>query len=88
VGCATAPVAVIEPAIAEHPAPAATAPLPEPDKSTFRVSIASVGDMMLGTDFPENHLPDDDGVTFLAAVTPWLVSVSDALCRALPCRWF
>jgi poly-gamma-glutamate capsule biosynthesis protein CapA/YwtB (metallophosphatase superfamily) len=28
--------------------------------------------MMLGTDFPENHLPDDDGVTFLAAVTPWL----------------
>jgi len=72
VGCATAPVAVIEPAIAEHPAPAATAPLPEPDKSTFRVSIASVGDMMLGTDFPENHLPDDDGVTFLAAVTPWL----------------
>ena len=28
--------------------------------------------MMLGTDFPENHLPDDDGVGFLADVTPWL----------------
>jgi len=47
-------------------------PPPAPDKSTFRVSIASVGDMMLGTDFPENHLPDDDGVAFLAAVTPAL----------------
>ncbi len=28
--------------------------------------------MMLGTDFPENHLPDDDGLGFLAAVTPVL----------------
>jgi poly-gamma-glutamate capsule biosynthesis protein CapA/YwtB (metallophosphatase superfamily) len=34
--------------------------------------IASVGDIMLGTDYPENHLPDDDGVGFLAGVTPWL----------------
>jgi len=25
--------------------------------------------MMIGTDFPENHLPDDDGVSFLADVT-------------------
>jgi hypothetical protein len=51
-------------------------PAPEPpppiDKATLRISIASVGDMMIGTDFPENHLPDDDGVGFLAAVTPWL----------------
>jgi len=38
----------------------------------MRVSIAAVGDMMLGTDYPENHLPDDDGAAFLAAVTPWL----------------
>jgi poly-gamma-glutamate capsule biosynthesis protein CapA/YwtB (metallophosphatase superfamily) len=30
--------------------------------------------MMLGTDYPENHLPDDDGVSFLAAVTPLLAS--------------
>ena len=28
--------------------------------------------MMLGTDYPENHLPDDDGVSFLADVTPLL----------------
>ena len=27
---------------------------------------------MLGTDFPENILPDDDGVGFLEAVTPIL----------------
>ena len=30
--------------------------------------------MMLGTDFPENHLPDDDGVGFLRHVTPILSS--------------
>jgi poly-gamma-glutamate capsule biosynthesis protein CapA/YwtB (metallophosphatase superfamily) len=28
--------------------------------------------MMLGTDYPENHLPDDDGVGFLRHVTPLL----------------
>ena len=41
-----------------------------------RITIASVGDMMLGTDFPENHLPDDDGVGFLSAVTP-ILSAAD-----------
>jgi len=30
--------------------------------------------MMLGTDYPENHLPDDDGAGFLAAVEPVLRS--------------
>ncbi|MDA0992235.1 MAG: CapA family protein [Proteobacteria bacterium] len=61
-------------------APHGTAPEPEPspppvirpDLSTKRISIAAVGDMMLGTDYPENHLPDDDGVSFLSAVTPVL----------------
>lgn len=28
--------------------------------------------MMLGTDYPQNHLPDDDGVGFLAGVAPVL----------------
>ena len=72
-GCASAPPAEtpapareVEPATPEPPAPILP---PEPDKSSFRISIASVGDMMLGTDFPENHLPDDDGVSFLAGVT-------------------
>jgi len=35
-----------------------------------RITIAAAGDMMLGTDFPENHLPDDDAVGFLADVAP------------------
>ena len=55
---------------AEVPVPAAE---PEvsygPDRATQRLTIAAVGDMMIGTDFPENHLPDDDGVSFLADVT-------------------
>ena len=80
-GCATAPPAET-PAPAEDVAPVEAevsdvtepAPPPEPDKRSFRIRIASVGDMMLGTDFPENHLPDDDGVSFLTAVTPRLSS--------------
>ncbi len=70
-GCATPP----EPAPVPVPVPI---PEPEveaefvPDKSKMRVSIASVGDMMIGTDYPKNHLPDDDGVSFLADVTPFL----------------
>jgi hypothetical protein len=40
----------------------------------MRIRFALVGDMMLGTDYPENHLPDDDGAGFLAAVTPVLAS--------------
>ncbi len=47
----------------------ATAPTTH-DRSLLRV--ATVGDIMIGTDYPENHLPDDDGVSFLSAVTPWL----------------
>ena len=46
--------------------------LDEPDKSSLRITIAAVGDMMIGTDYPENHLPDDDGVNFLAELTPTL----------------
>ena len=30
--------------------------------------------MMIGTDYPQNHLPDDDGLTFLAHVTPTLAA--------------
>jgi poly-gamma-glutamate capsule biosynthesis protein CapA/YwtB (metallophosphatase superfamily) len=45
---------------------------------TSTISIAAVGDMMIGTDFPENHLPDDDGITFLADVAPWFWSADIA----------
>ena len=59
--------------------PSVTSPSPpEPDKSDLRVSIAAVGDMMIGTDFPNNHLPDDDGIGFLAAVTPMLAGADIA----------
>ena len=78
-GCASAPVeapppeaAATEPVAATVPEPAAAPLPPEPDKSAMRISIAAVGDMMLGTDYPHNHLPDDDGVGFLAGVTPAL----------------
>jgi len=37
--------------------------------SEMRISIAAVGDMMIGTDYPRNHLPDDDGASFFADVT-------------------
>jgi hypothetical protein len=40
----------------------------------LRISIASVGDMMIGTNYPKNHLPDDDGFSFLAQVTPFLTA--------------
>lgn len=56
---------------AEAPAPPVAAE-PVRDLAAMRISIAAVGDMMLGTDYPENHLPDDDGVSFLKQVTPIL----------------
>ena len=37
-----------------------------------RINIALVGDVMLGTNFPENVLADDDGVSLLQAVAPVL----------------
>ncbi|MGI9272407.1 MAG: CapA family protein [Woeseiaceae bacterium] len=49
-----------------------------PDKSGMRISIAAVGDMMIGTNYPKNHLPDDDGVGFLKAVTPILAAADIA----------
>ena len=80
-GCATQPLPE-DPAPAPEPLPQAEAPpstptpepavSPEPVLSTKRISIAAVGDMMLGTDYPENHLPDDDGVGFLRHVTTLL----------------
>lgn len=33
---------------------------------------------MLGTDYPQNHLPDDDGIGFLADVAPFLSSADVA----------
>ena len=35
--------------------------------------------MMIGTDYPEDHLPDDDGVDFLSAVTPIIAAADIAI---------
>ena len=87
-GCATEPP--VEPtapaapdpepteAVAPAPPPPPAPPEPPP-KAAKRLTIAAVGDMMLGTDYPKNILPDDDGVSFLAEVTPILQSVDIAI---------
>ena len=80
-GCATVaepPGTHAEP----EPTPTAAAPAaeepPDPELQRLealaaeRITVAAVGDMMLGTDYPRNHLPDDDGVGFLEGVAPIL----------------
>src|SRR6187399_3320439 len=69
-GCATQPAAVPPPATVPAPVAPSTPPLPPPAHPGL--TLAAVGDMMLGTDFPENILPDDDGLAFFDAVTPVL----------------
>lgn len=44
-----------------------------------RLSVAAVGDIMLGTDYPQNRLPDDDGASYLAVVAPVLRAADIAL---------
>ena len=72
-GCATQPPPAPPASPAPETAPAAP-PLPVPTHPGL--TVAAVGDIMMGTDFPENILPDDDGVGFLEAVTP-LLSAAD-----------
>lgn len=69
-GCATPPPPPAAPPPAEVVAPPPPPPLPT------EISIAAVGDIMLGTDFPKNILPDDDGIGFLRHVTP-ILSAAD-----------
>lgn len=45
---------------------------PEPAPVAHAVTVAAVGDIMMGTDYPRNILPDDDGAGFLRDVTPML----------------
>ena len=69
-GCATQPAPAPPPASS---APAAQLPAPPvPPPTHPGLTLAAVGDIMMGTDYPENILPDDDGVGFLAAVSPIL----------------
>jgi hypothetical protein len=48
------------------------APAPAPPATHPGLTLAAVGDIMPGTDFPENILPDDDGLSFFDGVTPVL----------------
>ena len=72
----TPPAAPPAPPPAEEPQPALP---PAPELSSMRISIAAVGDMMIGTDYPQNHLPDDDGIGFLAAVTAVIAAADIAI---------
>jgi hypothetical protein len=65
----TAPVAAEVPP-AMPPVAVSSPARPTPTPTLF--SVAAVGDMMLGTNYPNNHLPDDDGVGFLSQVAPLL----------------
>lgn len=79
--CAGKPEATVAPenttAVQNEETMAADAPkppAPAPSRPSVRLSIAVVGDMMLGTDYPENRLPDDDGAGFLGDVASILSS--------------
>ncbi|MEM8983118.1 MAG: CapA family protein [Pseudomonadota bacterium] len=82
VGCVSTPLpeppldapvtSATEDSVAAPEAPAPAPALPS-------LTIAAVGDMMIGTDYPQMRLPDDDAVGFLAAVTPLLASVDIAI---------
>lgn len=59
----------------------ATAPEPAPpprNLAALRISVAAVGDIMLGTDFPDDRLADDDGAGYLSAAAPLLSSADIA----------
>ena len=53
-------------------AEAVTVEAPPAEKQVPGIRIAAVGDMMIGTDYPKDILPDDDGASFLTAVKPTL----------------
>src|SRR5688500_11363332 len=57
------------------PIPRSDAPLPDlvvPPIPPGAISFAAVGDIMMGSTFPEPRLPEDDGVSMLAEVAPIL----------------
>ncbi len=73
--CATPPPAKAPSPVPAAPPPAQTvepAPAPPPPATHPGLTLAAVGDIMPGTDFPENILPDDDGLGFFDGVTPVL----------------
>src|SRR5512144_1707079 len=70
-GCAAAPPGGKPPMTAPVATVKSTGPvIPAPTHPGL--TLAAVGDLMLGTDYPENTLPDDDGLSFFDAVAPIL----------------
>ena len=84
--CATPP-APVEPPAEEPPATRETTTTPEPQpepeqpdpRGGMRITVAMVGDMMIGTDYPDDRLPDDDAVGFLGDVTPVIAAADLAI---------
>ncbi len=68
-----APEAITPPATEAPPPVAEEVPPPsEPERPLDILTIAAVGDIMIGTDFPKNRLPDDDGAGFFDGVAALL----------------
>jgi poly-gamma-glutamate capsule biosynthesis protein CapA/YwtB (metallophosphatase superfamily) len=68
--CAVQPAAPTPPAAPDAPQTQAVDDKPAPTHPG--ITLAAVGDIMPGTDFPENILPDDDGLSFFDDVTATL----------------
>ncbi|MDG1462217.1 MAG: CapA family protein, partial [Gammaproteobacteria bacterium] len=76
--CAPTTMATLEPASADistDKAPSIMLPL---DRSQLRISIAATGDIMPGNNYPQNRLPDDDGIGFYSGVQDELQSADVA----------
>ncbi|MGB5588409.1 MAG: CapA family protein [Gammaproteobacteria bacterium] len=74
-------LAAAGPAIAQRASPLAlppASPPPQPQPQPPTLSVAAVGDIMLGTDFPQNRLADDDGASLLGPAAPILRSADVA----------
>ncbi len=54
-----------------EPTPIAIPP-EQPVAAATTLRVIAVGDIMLGTDYPENRLPDNDGADLLKEITPVL----------------
>ncbi len=81
-GCATAPA----PVVTQPPPPPSEEPKAVGDGIVDRqvlpgpspIRIAAVGDIMLGTDYPQNRLPEDGGTSLLGPVADVLRSANVA----------
>ena len=45
-------------------------PPPETPPAPITLNVMAVGDIMLGTDYPDNRLPDNDGADLMRDIKP------------------